>query len=106
MAIRLTNASVTPDRAANNDALSIVCSARSTTGPQTITATYSILDTPNAHLDGDNPKTFAVAKKSRPCPNTLVLRLHGVPPGVYFVVIMAEGTDGKKDVAFAPLTIL
>ena len=107
MSLLIKNPEVTPPAVANGQQVSIVFSARSFSGPQTMTASYSILDTPKARLVGNNPETFDIVKKARDCPNTLTLQLQGnVPPGLYFIVIMAEDSVGDKDADVAPLTIL
>lgn len=107
MPVRLSNASVTPDRAADGDEVSIAFSARNTKGPATINTMYSIPDAPNARLDGTNPKDFDLIKKNRPCPNTLTLHFTGpVKPDLYFVMIKGTTADGDADAVVAPLTIL
>jgi hypothetical protein len=107
MAIRLTNASATPNRGRDGDAINIVFSARSTAGPTMINATYTVLQTPRATLTGQNPKPFSLVKKNRVCPNAMTLRLTGtVASGLYFIVIVGEDADGNKDAAITPLTIL
>lgn len=107
MSLVIKNPVVTPPDGRDGENVSIVFSARSFDGPQAMTVRYSFLEEPNARLVGENPKTFDIVKKARPCPNTLTLRLQGnVPPGLYFIVITAEDSLGDKDADIAPFAIL